>query len=200
MIKQSLIGMMPKEFRNRKIWGCAGLIVAATVVILWLMGQPWWCKCGSWIPWSWDIWSSHNSQHLLDPYTASHVLHGVIFCGLLYWLPRSVSGSARFLAAIALEGGWEILENSPLIIERYRESTMAQDYFGDSLANSACDLLASAAGYLIAYELRAVKSVVILVATELILVFWIRDCLTLNVLMLVWPIDAIKQWQLALMS
>ncbi len=198
MIRQSPLGIIPDEFRNRKIRGCAGLIAAATVAILWLMGQPWWCKCGSWIPWSWDIWSSHNSQHLLDPYTASHVLHGVIFCGMLYWLPRSVPGSARFLAAIALEGGWEILENSPLIIERYRESTMAQDYFGDSLANSACDLLASTAGYLIAYRLRAVKSVVFSVATELILVFWIRDCLTLNVLMLVWPIDAIKQWQMAL--
>ena len=198
MLKQKLIGMMPEEFRNKKSCYCAALIMAATVVILWLMGQPLWCKCGSWIPWSWDIWSSHNSQHLLDPYTASHVLQGVIFCGMLYWLPSSVSGSARFLAAIALEGGWEILENSPLIIERYRESTMAQDYFGDSVMNSVFDILACAIGYGIAFRLRAVRSVIFSLATELILVFWIRDCLTLNVLMLLWPIEAIKQWQMAL--
>ena len=174
-------------------------LVVVTAIVLRLMGQPIWCKCGQWKPWSWDIWSSHNSQHLFDSYTASHVLQGVIFCGMLYWLPRSVSGSTRFLAAVVMEGGWEILENSPLIIERYRESTMAQDYFGDSLANSACDLLASMAGYLVACRLRAVKSVVFSVATELVMLFWIRDCLTLNVLMLVWPIDAIKQWQVALM-
>ena len=200
MIRQRLIGMMPDEFCNRKIWGYAGFIVAATVVILWMMGQPLWCKCGSWIPWSWDIWSSHNSQHLFDPYTPTHVLHGIILCGMLFWLPSSVPGSTQFLAALVLEASWEILENSPLIIERYRESTMAQDYFGDSVINSVFDILACAVGYGIAFRLRAVQSVIFSIATELILLAWIRDCLTLNVLMLVWPIDAIKQWQLALMS
>lgn len=190
---------MPEEFRNWKIWNRAALITAAATMMLWLMGQPVWCKCGSWIPWSWDIWSSHNSQHLLDPYTATHVLHGVILCGLLYWLPRSVPESTLFLAAIILEAVWEIQENSPFIIERYRESTMSQDYYGDSILNSVFDILACAFGYVIALQLRAVKSVVFSMATELILVFWIRDCLALNVLMLVWPIDAIKQWQTALM-
>ncbi len=191
--------MMPDEYHKRKIRGCAGLIVAATAAILWLMGQPMWCKCGSWIPWSWDIWSSHNSQHLLDPYTPTHVLHGMILCGMLFWLPSSVPGSTRLLAAFVLESSWEILENPPLIIERYRESTMAQDYFGDSVINSVFDILACAVGYGIAFRLRAVQSVIFSIATELILLVWIRDCLTLNVLMLVWPIDAIKQWQLALM-
>lgn len=199
MLRQKPVGMMPEEFRNWKIWNRAALITAAATMMLWLMGQPVWCKCGSWIPWSWDIWSSHNSQHLLDPYTATHVLHGVILCGLLYWLPRSVPESTLFLAAIILEAVWEIQENSPFIIERYRESTMSQDYYGDSILNSVFDILACAFGYVIALQLRAVKSVVFSMATELILVFWIRDCLALNVLMLVWPIDAIKQWQTALM-
>ena len=192
--------MMPEELYNRKLWNRAALMTVATTLALSLMGQPLWCKCGSWIPWSWDIWSSHNSQHLFDPYTASHVLHGVIFCGMLYWLPRSVPESTRFLAAVALECGWEILENSPLIIERYRESTMALDYFGDSVMNSLADILACIVGYGVACRLRAVKSVIFSVATELILVFWIRDCLTLNVLMLIWPIEVIKQWQMALTS
>jgi hypothetical protein len=199
MLRQKPVGMLPEEFRHRKIWNRAALITAAATMVLWLMGQPVWCKCGSWIPWSWDIWSSHNSQHLLDPYTATHVLHGVILCGLLYWLPRSVPESTLFLAAIILEAVWEIQENSPFIIERYRESTMSQDYYGDSILNSVFDILACAFGYVIALRLRAVKSVVFSIATELILVFWIRDCLVLNVLMLVWPIDAIKQWQTALM-
>lgn len=191
--------MLPEAFYNRRTWNYAALMTAATAMVLWLMGQPLWCKCGLWIPWSWDIWSSHNSQHLLDPYTPTHVLHGVLLCGLLYWLPRSVSESSRFIAAIVLEAGWEILENSPVIIERYRESTMAQDYFGDSVLNSIADIVACAVGYGIAYRLRAIKSIAFSLATELVLVFWIRDNLTLNVLMLLWPIDAIKQWQTALM-
>lgn len=200
MRKQKFTRLVSEEFRYWEIWVCAALMTVATAIILWLMGQPLWCKCGAWIPWSWDVWSSHNSQHLLDPYTPTHMLHGVILCGMLCRLPRSISGSTRFLAAFAFEASWEILENSPLIIERYRESTMAQDYFGDSVMNSVFDILACAMGYGIAFRLRAVRSVIFSLATELILVFWIRDCLTLNVLMLVWPIEAIKQWQMALTS
>ena len=94
-------------------------LVVATAIVLWLMGQPLGCKCGGWSPWSWDIWSSHNSQHLIDPYTFTHVVHGIILCGLVYWLPRSVLQGIRFLVAVVLEAGWEILENSPLIIERH---------------------------------------------------------------------------------
>ena len=171
-------------------------LVVATAVILRLMGQPLWCKCGEWSPWSWDIWSSHNSQHLIDPYTFTHVVHGLILCGLVYWLPRSVPDGIRYLATVVLEAGWEILENSPLIIERYREATISQDYFGDSVANSVGDILACVVGYGIALRLRTVKSLMSIAATELILVITIRDCLILNIIMLVWPIEAIKQWQL----
>ena len=137
--------------QNRN-WKVAGSIILAIVagVTLWLMGQPLWCKCGGWSPWCWDIWSSHNSQHLIDPYTASHVLHGVILCGLVFWLPSSVSLNVRFLTAIVLEVGWEILENSPIIIERYRAATIATGYSGDSVINSVADILACAIGYTIA--------------------------------------------------
>ncbi len=171
-------------------------VVVATAVILRLMGQPLWCKCGEWSPWSWDIWSSHNSQHLIDPYTFTHVVHGLILCRLVYWLPRSVTDGIRYLAAVVLEAGWEILENSPLIIERYREATISQDYFGDSVWNSVGDILACVVGYGIALRLRTVKSLLFIAATELILVITIRDCLILNILMLVWPIEAITLWQL----
>ena len=133
-----------------------------SVVVLRLMGQPVWCKCGSWTPWSWNIWSSHNSQHLVDPYTFTHVLHGVVLCGLLYWLPRAVPEWIRYLTAIVLEAGWEILENSPTIIERYRAATISKDYFGDSVANSIADILACAVGYWLAYRLRSMRSVCLL--------------------------------------
>ena len=171
-------------------------VVVTTAFILWLMGQPPRCKCGDWSPWSWDIWSAHNSQHLIDPYTFTHVLHGLILCGLIYWLPRSVSDGIRFLAAVVIEAGWELLENSPLIIQRYRETTISQDYFRDSIANSAGDILACIVGYGIALRLRTVRSLMFFAATEFILAITIRDGLILNVLMLVFPIESIRQWQI----
>ena len=168
----------------------------AMAIILYLMGQPLWCKCGGLSPWSWDIWSSHNSQHLVDPYFFTHVLHGVVLCGLLYWLPRRVSEPSRFLTAVILEAGWEILENSPTIIERYRAATISKDYFGDSIMNSAGDLIACIVGYLLARRLGFRNSNVFFLLTELILLLTIRDSLLLNVLMLVWPVEAIKRWQM----
>ena len=167
----------------------------AMAIILYLMGQPLWCKCGGLSPWSWDIWSSHNSQHLVDPYFFTHVLHGVVLCGLLYWLPRSVSESSRFLTAVVLEAGWEILENSPAIIERYRAATISKDYFGDSIINSGGDLIACIVGYLLARQLGFRRSIVFFLLTELILLITIRDCLILNVLMLAYPSEVIKNWQ-----
>ena len=168
----------------------------AMAIILYLMGQPLWCKCGGLSPWSWDIWSSHNSQHLVDPYFFTHVLHGVVLSGLLYWLPRRVSEPSRFLTAVILEAGWEILENSPTIIERYRAATISKDYFGDSIMNSAGDLIACIVGYLLARRLGFRNSIVFFLLTELILLLTIRDSLLLNVLMLVWPVEAIKWWQM----
>lgn len=168
----------------------------AMAIILHLIGQPLWCKCGGLSPWSWDIWSSHNSQHLVDPYFFTHVLHGVVLCGLLYWLPRRVSESSRFLTAVILEAGWEILENSPAIIERYRAATISKDYFGDSIINSGGDLIACIVGYLLARQLGFRRSIVFFLLTEVCLLLTIRDSLLLNVLMLVWPIEAIKRWQM----
>ncbi|TWT92370.1 DUF2585 family protein [Stieleria varia] len=170
-------------------------ITAVMAVILHQMGRTIWCACGQWTPWSWDIWTSHNSQHLIDPYFFSHVLHGVIFAGLLYTMRGWLSYGSRLLAAVILEAGWEILENSPMIINRYREATISLDYFGDSVANSVFDVLACLLGFLIASRLRWYWSVAFFVIVELVLLATIRDCLTLNVVMLISPIEAIKQWQ-----
>lgn len=175
-----------------------GTIVACgmTAVILREMGQPPWCSCGSLVPWSWDIWSSHNSQHAIDPYTFTHVLHGVILCGILFLSRRFVSDRIAYLLAIVIESCWEILENSPIVIERYRQSTISLTYSGDSVTNSVFDILACAVGFLIARRIGWKWALALFVITEVLLVLTIRDCLLLNVLMLVYPVEAILQWQM----
>ena len=166
------------------------------VVLIW-MGQPVWCKCGSLVPWSWNVWSAHNSQHLVDPYSATHVLHGVLLCGLLWWSLSRVSLVVRLTIAVGLEAVWELLENTPVIIERYRSVTMSLDYYGDSAANSVVDIVACAVGFQLAQRIGLRMSVILFVIAELVLVVTIRDCLTLNIIMLVCPVDAIRQWQMA---
>ena len=170
--------------------------MAGTATVLRAMGRNWWCDCSSPVPWAWDINSSHNSQHLFDPYSLTHVLHGVIFFIVLRGLLPGIAGGTRFLIAIIIEAGWEILENSPLIIERYRSVTVSLGYYGDSIANSIADIVCCAAGYLIARRIGWRWSLLLFVSVELFLLVTIRDCLILNVIMLVKPIEAIKQWQM----
>ena len=176
--------------------GITVVVSSAAAVTLMMIGQPLWCSCGTWSPWSWDIWSSHNSQHLIDPYTFTHVLHGILFCAVVYQFPRRVPSWARYATAIVLEAGWEVLENLPMIIDRYRTATISLDYSGDSVANSVADILACAVGYAAANRLRAKWSVAVFVLTEVLLVLTIRDCLILNVVMLVCPVESIRQWQM----
>jgi len=173
----------------------AAALTLTLIVTLVSMGQPWWCKCGSWNPVSLDTWSMHNSQHLFDAYTLSHVLHGFVFFGLLGLASRWLAVGWRFVVALLIEAGWEILENTPLIIDRYREATASLDYFGDSVLNSTSDLWSCAAGFWVASKLPWWGTVLLFVAIELVMLGWIRDNLTLNVLMLLYPIEGIKTWQ-----
>lgn len=161
-----------------------------------LMGQPLYCRCGSLNILSLNVFSRHNSQHLLDPYSITHAMHGVFLAGLFMRIPWARLKAYRFQAVIAAETLWELLENSPMVIQRYRTATFSLDYSGDSIANSFGDILSCSTGYLIFHVLGFRKSAVIFVASELLLVATIRDCLLLNILMLAWPIDAIKAWQL----
>lgn len=180
---------------DSRVFASLTLMVFLMTASLWLMGQPFWCKCGQWSVTSWDIWSLHNSQHIVDPYSFTHILHGVVLGGVFFFLPGSMSPWKKFLAAILLECCWEILENSAPVIERYRAATISKDYFGDSIANSASDVLACAIGYLLAARLRVIGAVAFFVVTEVVLLLTIRDSLILNVLMLVFPMDAVRQWQ-----
>ncbi len=172
------------------------LTIAVAVVILNWQGRVVWCQIGDYSPWSWNIWSPHTSQHIVDPYSFTHIFHGVIEFWLIGLVFRKVPMAWRLLIAVMIESSWEILENSTYIIQRYRESTISLDYFGDSIINSISDILCCATGFVIAYKLRFWKSLVLFIVTEIILTLAIRDSLTINVIMLVYPIEAIKQWQL----
>lgn len=145
---------------------------------------------------SWDIWSPHCSQHLIDPYTFSHVLHGFVLFWCLAFLPARFSQQQRFVFAALIECAWEIFENSPFVISRYRTATIALEYLGDSVLNSVADVIACMVGYEFATRVRYVWSISAFVLIELALLVAIRDGLILNVLMLLLPIDAIKDWQM----
>src|SRR5260221_5691393 len=182
--------------RDRLPWLLMLSVVAAAVIAENFEGRVWWCQAGDYWPWAWDIWSRHNSQHLIDPYSFTHILHGVLEFWLLGLIFRKMPPAWRLLIAVMIEGSWEIAENSSYVINRYREATISLDYFGDSIINSMSDILCCATGFVIAYKLRFWKSLFLFVATEIILIFWIHDSLIINIIMLIYPLEAIKHWQM----
>ena len=193
MTPPSRFSRIPK----RQVWP----YLATVAVLLWMVlqlryqGRTWFCSCGQLLFWSGNVWSRHNSQHLLDPYSCTHLLHGIVFCGLVLCTAPRLSPSWRFFLAMSIECLWEVLENTTLVIDRYRATTAAVGYEGDSVVNSLGDVLCCAGGFLIARRLGWVGSIGLFVLMEIVLLFWIRDNLTLNVIMLVFPIDALKTWQ-----
>ncbi len=173
-------------------------IVAIAAGIEYAMGRIPMCKCGTIKLWYGGRGDSEMSQHLTDWYSYSHVLHGIIFYWLLSVVAKGrLSVAARLVIAMGMEAGWELFENTPFIINRYRTQTSSHDYFGDSIVNSVGDMLSMLVGFLLASRLPAWVTVVLLIATELILLALIRDNLTLNVIMLIHPVEWIKQWQMA---
>jgi hypothetical protein len=188
------------DFRRQLAIGLLIFLVILIVQIVAerLMGRVWTCTCGTIKLWEGQVHSSGNSQHISDWYTPSHVIHGFLFYGLTWLVLRRSSFALRLSIATAIEAAWEILENSPIIIERYRAGTIAYDYFGDSILNSSMDTAAMAIGFLLAWRLPVWATVLLALAAEITTGIIIRDNLTLNVIMLIHPIEAIKAWQSAL--
>jgi hypothetical protein len=173
------------------------LIVLGAAVAEYVMGRVPICTCGAVKLWYGTVNSSENSQHLTDWYTFTHIVHGYLFYFLLWLTVRRWSISNRFLIAVAVESLWEVLENSPFIIDRYRTATFSLEYYGDSIINSMSDIAAMAIGFTIAARLPVAVTVLLGIASEVLLAYAIRDNLLLNVIMLVHPIDSIKAWQSA---
>lgn len=175
--------------------GLALIMTASMVAVLYAQGRIWWCKLGDYNPWTSDAWTDHTSQHLFDPYSFTHVLHGVLFFWLISLIFRKASTGWQFFIAILVECVWEVVENSRYVIEKYRENTASLDYFGDSILNSVGDVIACGLGFYIAYKLKFRRSLAFFFLIEIILLFWIRDGLLINIVMLIYPIKALKQWQ-----
>ena len=172
----------------------AGVLAAAAFLLRW-QGRLWLCSCGSFRPWLGDAWGAETSQQLFDPYSFTHVLHGFALCGLLALLLPRAGWRWRLALAVAAEAAWEVFENTQFVINRYRETTAALGYNGDTVVNSLGDVIACALGFLLARRLGAVRTLVVFAATEVVLLFWIRDSLLLNIILLVYPSESLRAWQ-----
>jgi Protein of unknown function (DUF2585) len=180
---------------TRRLASAIALVFVVFWLVLWLLGRHFVSDSGV------GIWSGartrDTSQWMADPYTFSHLLHGIFFYWLLLPTRRRLTVGSRFLVASLMEACWEIVENTPYTIDRYRAATASLDYYGDSILNSTCDVIAAMAGFWLAWKYDWKWVLLLVVVIELASAYFVRDNLTLNVLMLFCPLESIKEWQLA---
>jgi hypothetical protein len=199
---ESATRISPTPLSSRRIlWPALALIalLAFTTYFLYSQGRFWICSCGFVKLWAGDIWSAiDNSQHIIDPYSFSHIQHGLLFYWLVAWVLPRLSLAWRFVAAMTIESGWEMFENSSVMIRRYNEMTISKDYTGDTIINSFSDLAMCTLGFWIAHYLGFRRTLVLFIAIEVVMILWIRDSMFLNIIMLLFPIEAIRNWQMGL--
>lgn len=184
------------RFSLRVVGAVALSFVGVQAVTLFIFGQPTICECGIVKLWEGSVMSTGNSQHISDWYTFSHIVHGFVFYGLLAWFFPSMPVRFRLLIALGVEVGWEILENTPMVIEHYRQQALAVGYVGDSILNSVMDTASMVVGFLYAWRMPWWTTVAVAIVLELFVLYMIRDNLTLNILNLLYPIASVSQWQL----
>jgi hypothetical protein len=171
-------------------------VAAIAALILHFMGRSFFCECGSISLWSGDVTSGTQSQQFTDPYSFTHVIHGIIFYFLLWAIFRKkLTPTQRFLIALGIEGLWEIVENTSYIIDKYRLAN-SPNYYGDSIFNSLGDLVAMSLGFFASWKFPKKVTVFILIGIELALLYFIHDNLTLNIVNLIYPVEALKEWQI----
>ena len=170
-------------------------ILASTALVELRMGRLPFCKCGVIRPWS-GIWSNQNSQQFADPYTFTHILHGALIYALVWLIAgKRLPAGGRFVLAVFLESAWEVFENTDFIIQRYRDVTVSLNYYGDSVFNSIGDICAMMTGYFLASRLPVRITIAGGLLLDLFLLLWFRDSLALNILMLIYPVEGIRNWQ-----
>jgi uncharacterized protein DUF2585 len=183
---------------GRRLWPLLSIVAlfVAAAALLRLEGRLWICSCGNVLIWVGQACSSNTSQHLFDPYSFTHVLHGFLFFWLIAWLVPRLHASRQLILVVAVEAAWEVLENTNFVIERYRTATAAIGYNGDTIVNSLGDIVCCIVGFMIAQRLGFRRSLIAFLALELVLIIWIRDSLLLEILMLLVPVDVIRTWQM----
>jgi hypothetical protein len=183
--------------RRQWLYALAAIVLVGAAGSIELgMGRVLICRCGYVKLWHGVVNSSENSQHITDWYSLTHVIHGLGFYMLLWLAARRLPPGLRFVLAVLIEAAWEVFENTPFVINRYRAATISLDYFGDSVVNSMSDIAAMMVGFWLAWRVPLAISVGLAIAIEIMLALIIRDNLTLNILMLIHPFEAVKQWQL----
>jgi hypothetical protein len=179
----------------RALYLAVPAIIVLQALVLYAVGRVPICACGTVKLWHGAVQSSENSQHIFDWYTVTHVVHGFGFYFLTWLAFRDAPFALRLAVAVLIEGAWEVIENTDFVINRYRTGTIALDYFGDSIINSVADTVSMIAGFVLAARLPVRNTIAAAITLELTLAYLIRDNLTLNIIMLVHPLDVIKAWQ-----